>query len=145
MKKTRKLNGTLEALLVTGLILIIPLFLSGCKSAELQAIEDAATVLQITTGREVNRWIHDKGTALGKPIYPEIFIVYEPINNHTRKEVYEEIVAILKKNNWAGSEPIKGTGYDYFVATLQQGSFEISAKVAVDEIKDIVTISMVIY
>ena len=127
---------------VIGLMLIISLFfLSGCKSAELQAIEDSASVLQITTGQEVRRSTQDKGTALGKPVYPEIFIVYEPINNHARKEVYEEIVAILKKNNWQGKEPFA----DYFVATLQQGGFEISAKVSIDEIKNIITISMAIH
>ena len=141
MKKIFNTKGTLKTLFV-GLILIFSLFfLSGCKSAELQAIEDSASVLQITTGREVRRSTQDKGTALGKPVYPEIFIVYEPINNHARKEVYEEIVAILKKNNWQGKEPFA----DYFVATLQQGGFEISAKVSIDEIKNIITISMAIH
>jgi len=145
MKKIFNTKGTLKTLFV-GLILIFSLFfLSGCKSAELQAIEDSASVLQITTGREVRRSTQDKGTALGKPVYPEILIVYEPINNHTRKGVYEEIVAILKKNNWMGSEPITGTGYDYFKATLQQGGFEISTGVSTDEIQNIVTISMAIH
>lgn len=135
-KKTRFIFG-----LVTVIFLMF--FLSGCKSAELQAIENSASVLQITTGQEVDRWTHDKGKTLGKPVYPEIFIVYEPINNHTKEEVYEEIVAILKKNNWVGREPI--IDYDYFKATLQQGSFEISTKVVVGRIKNIVTISIVIH
>ncbi|CAG0991561.1 hypothetical protein ANAEL_02324 [Anaerolineales bacterium] len=135
MKKTRNSIGLI--------LLIFLFFLSGCKSAALQAIEDAASVLQITTGREVDRWTHDKGKALGKPVYPEIFIVYEPINNHTKEEVYAEIVAILKKNNWVGREPI--TGYDYFKATLQQGGFEISTKVVIGRIKNIVTISVAIH
>jgi hypothetical protein len=127
---------------VSGLMLIISLFfLSGCKSTELQAIEDSASVLQITKGREAERYITDKGVTLGKPVDAKILIVYEPINNHARKEVYEEIVAILKKNNWQGKEPFA----DYFVATLQQGGFEISAKVSIDEIKDIITISMAIH
>ena len=106
-KKTRFIFG-----LVT--VIFLMLFLSGCKSAELQAIENSASVLQITTGREVNKWTHDKGVTLGKPVDAKILIVYEPINNHTRKEVYEEIVAILEKNNWVGKEPFA----DYFVATL---------------------------
>jgi hypothetical protein len=142
MNKVPDTKGRLKTLLVIGLILIILLlFLRWCKSAELQAIEDAASVLQITTGREVRRSTQDKSTALGKPVYPEIFIVYEPINNHTRKEVYEEIVAILKKNNWEGSEPF----VDYFKATLQKGGFEISTKVVIGEIKNIVTIRVTIY
>ena len=129
---------------VIGLMLIIFLFfLSGCKSVELQAIEDSASVLQITTGREVSRSLQDKGKALGKPVYAKIIIEYEPINNHTRKEVYEEIVAILEKNNWVGSEPI--TSYEYFEATLQQRGFEISTGVATDENKNLVTIIMAIY
>jgi len=134
-KKTRFIFG-----LVT--VIFLMLFLSGCKSAELQAIENSASVLQITTGREVNKWTHDKGVTLGKPVDAKILIVYEPINNHTRKEVYEEIVAILEKNNWMGSEP--NTGRDYFVATLQQGSFEISTEVVIGEIKNIATIRMTI-
>jgi len=73
------------------------LFLSGCgiiKSAELQALEDAASVLQLTTGREVSRSLRDKGTALGKPVYAEIIIEYEPVNSHTRKEVFDEIITM---------------------------------------------------
>jgi hypothetical protein len=134
--KTRFIFGLLTVILLMFL-------LSKCKSNELRAIEYAASTLQITTGQEVDRWTHDKGTALGKPVYPEIFITYEPINNYTKEEVYEEIVTILKKNNWVGRQPI--TGSDYFRATLQQGSFEISTKVVVGRIKNIVTISIVIY
>ena len=132
----------MNKLYIIALAFGILFFLSGCKSAELRAIDNSASVLQITTGQEVDRWTHDKGTALGKPVYAKILIVYEPINNHTRKEVYEEVVAILKNNNWVGSEPI--TDYDYFKAILEQDGFEISAKVSIDEIKNIITISMTI-
>ena len=124
----------------------VTLFLSGCrliKSAELQALENSTSVMQLSTGREVRRWINDKGKALGKPVYAEILIVYEPDNNHTREDVYNEIVAILKKNKWEGDEPI--TGRNYFKATLQQDNFEISTGVSIDENKNLVTVVMTIY
>jgi hypothetical protein len=120
--------------------------LSGCgiiKSAELQAIENSASVLQLTTGREVRRSLRDKDWGFSGPIYPKITIVYESINSHTEKEVYDEIVAILKKNNWEGDEPV--TGRDYFAATFQQDGFDISTGVSIDENKNLVIIVMTIY
>jgi hypothetical protein len=102
MKKLRKIPLTVFiALLVFGILL----FLSGCsliKSAELRALEDAASVLQLTTGQEVSRSVQDKGTALGKPVYAKIYIEYEPINNYTKEDVYHEIIAILERNGWEG-------------------------------------------
>jgi hypothetical protein len=142
MKKLRNIPLTVFiVLLVFGILF----FLSGCsliKSSQLRAIEDAASVLQLTTGREVERWTQDKGTALGKPIYAQVLIVYEPINNHTKKEVFDEIVAILEKNNWE-SEPV--TVPDYFRATLQQGQFKISTRVSIGLDKNLVTIVITIY
>ncbi|MBI5952928.1 MAG: hypothetical protein HY865_14825 [Chloroflexi bacterium] len=140
MKKTRKP----KTLLVIGLMLIISLFfLSGCKSAELRAIEDAASVLQLTKGKEVRRWTDDGGEAMGKPVYPHVLIVYEPINNYTQEEVYAEIVTILESNNWEGNEP--NPGRDYFKAYLQQGQFKISTGVAIDDRNNHVTVKMIVY
>jgi hypothetical protein len=134
-----------KARIILFIGLTLTLLLSGCKSAELQALEKAASSIPpLTTGREVRRSLQDKGTALGKPVYAEILIVYEPVNNHTRKDVYEEAVAILKKNNWVGSEE-SIAGYDYFKATLQQGGFKMSTVVAIDEKRNIVTINMAIH
>jgi hypothetical protein len=104
LSKLRKIPLTVFiALLVFG----IPLSLSGCrliKSAELRALEDTASVLQLTTGQEVSRSLQDKGTALGKPIYAKIYIEYEPINNYTKEDVYHEIIAALERNGWKGKE-----------------------------------------
>jgi len=79
---------------------VILFFLSGCQSAELRALENSTTIIQLTTGREVSRWHQDKGTTFGKPDYPEVRIEYEPIANYTVEKVYDEIVATLEKNNW---------------------------------------------
>ncbi len=122
--------------------LLLPL-LSACKSAELQAIEDATSVLQLTKGREVERFLQDGGKAMGKPVYPEILIVYEPLSNYTQEEVYAEIVTILKNNNWVGSEP--NTGRRYFEASLQQGKFNISTGVAIDKRNNHATVTMTVY
>jgi hypothetical protein len=137
---SQKANRRLFILPLTICLLFL---LSGCKSAELQTLEKSVSILQITTGQEVRRRIQDKGTALGKPVYAEIAIVYEPINNHTTKEVYDEIVAILKKNLWEGSEP--NTGRDYFKATLQQDQFKIFTEVLIDSDKNLVATIMTIY
>ncbi len=121
------------------------LFLSGCriiKSAKLQALENAGSVLQLKTGQEVRRSLQDEGTALGKPVYAKIIIEYEPINNHTRKEVYDEIVAILERNNWE-SESV--TVPDYFKATLQQGQFEMLGSVTIDPSRNLIIVIMRIY
>ena len=44
MKKTRKSNGTLETLLVVGLILIIPLFFVIRTAAERNAVQNTPVV-----------------------------------------------------------------------------------------------------
>ena len=84
------------------LALGILLFLSGCKSAGLRALENLVSNMQLTTGREVDRYSHDQGYGFitGQIISPEIHIVYEPVDNYTKRDVYDEIVTILKKHNW---------------------------------------------
>ncbi len=136
----RKAN---KMLAIFALALGVLLCLSGCKSAELKTMENSASILQLTTGREVRRSLIDKQRGFTGPIYPEITIVYEPINNHTKKEVYDEIVAILKKNSWVGSEPLIND--DFFKATLQQGNFEITADVVSGLSENLEIIGMTIY
>ena len=75
------------------------LFLSGCQSAELEALGNSVSLIQLQTGREVSRWHQDKDVVFGKPIYAKVRIEYEPINYYTKEDVYDEIVAILIKNN----------------------------------------------
>ena len=135
-KKTRFIFG-----LVT--VIFLMLFLSGCKSAELKAMEDATSVLQLTKGQEVERYITDKHRGFTGPVYPEVLIVYEPLNNYTQEEIYAEIVEILENNNWVGSEP--NTGQKYFKASLQQGNFEISTGVSIDSRNNHVVVKMIIY
>lgn len=125
-KKIRFIFGFLTVIFLT-------LFLSGCKSAEVKTMEDSVSIIQLTTGREVERYTTNRHVALGKPVYPEVLIIYEPINNHTNKDVYDEIVAILKKNNWEEDESYIVP--NYFWATLQQGGFKISAIIANDSKK----------
>ncbi len=108
---------------IFALALGVLLCLSGCKSAELQAVEKSASILQITTGQEVSRALQDKGVALGKPVYAEIIIVYEPINNHTKEDVFEELVAILRKNGWK-EEGEGNTVPVYFIASWRQNDFQ---------------------
>jgi hypothetical protein len=125
------------------LIFGVLLFLGGCrlvKSAELRALEDVASVLQLTTGREVKRWTQDKGTALGKPVYAEIYIEYEPIYNYSKKEVYDEIIAILERNNWERDE--WNIDPDYFNASLKKNNITLIAGVLIRSEKNLVTVRM---
>ena len=124
-----------------ALALGVLLFLSACTSSELKELEEAASIIQLQTGREVNRSVRDKDVVLGKPVHAEMRIDYEPINNYTMKEVYDEIVAILEKNNWEGEE-CNGCNYDAFSASLQQDHryIPLSATVLVDSDKNLVRI-----
>jgi len=144
MKKILDTKGRLKTLLVIGLILIISLFfLGGYKSPELKAMENSASVLQLIKGQEVNRFLQDGGKAMGQPVYPEVLIVYEPINNYTQKEVYVEIMTILENNNWERDKSYIFP--DGFKAYLQHGYFKIITNVNIDSRNNHVIVKMIIY
>jgi len=144
MKKILYTKGRLKTLLVIGLILIISLFfLGGYKSPELKAMENSASVLQLIKGQEVNRFLQDGGKAMGQPVYPEVLIVYEPINNYTQKEVYVEIMTILENNNWERDKSYIFP--DGFKAYLQHGYFKIITNVNIDSRNNHVIVKMIIY
>jgi len=144
MKKILDTKGRLKTLLVIGLILIISLFfLGGYKSPELKAMENSASVLQLTKGHEVERYITDKHSGFTGPIYPEVLIVYEPINNYTQKEVYVEIMTILENNNWERDKSYIFP--DGFKAYLQHGYFKIITNVNIDSRNNHVIVKMIIY
>ncbi len=115
-------------------------YLGGCglKSPQLVALENLVAGLQLTTGREVSRALQDKGVALGKPVHAEIVTEYEPINHHTPKEVFDEIITILEKNNWKGDE--WNIVPDYFSLSLKEGDTTILAKVRIDSNKKLVSL-----
>jgi hypothetical protein len=125
------------------LAISVLLLLSGCKSAELKAMEDSASIIQLTTGQEVRRSLIEKDWGFTGPIYPQVIIVYEPINRYTKKEVLDEIVTILEKNNWERYE--WSTTPDSFGGSLRQDQFEISIGVSIDSNKNHVVIVMTIY
>jgi len=107
------------------------LFLSGCKSATLQALENSISTIELTTGREVRRSLTDehRGFITGGIYAPEVLIVYEPIDNHTKQEVFEEIGAVLKKNNWNdyGNAELDYSGtYYYFRTFMQYGEYPVT-------------------
>jgi hypothetical protein len=115
--------------------------LSGCKSAELRSLEDSASLIQLTTGREVNRSLQDKGEVFGKPVYAEVDIDYEPIDNHTKREVYEEIVEILNKNQWERDEV--NIVPDFFSASLKQDDFKLLISVLIRSSENLVRVEIV--
>ena len=136
-KKTRFVSGF--AIVISLLTL---LFLSGC-SADLQRIKKSASTLQLKTGREIKRSTHDEswGPFVISIQRPEVFIKYEALNGYTTKEVFDEIVAILKKNNW---EEDKGAKLPiYFGATLQQqGYYDLHTSVTINSNGNIVSVTI---
>ncbi len=128
--------------LALGILLIINLG----KSVQLKTLENSISVIQLTTGHEVKRYSDKAGSALGKPVYAEVLVIYEPIGNYTKKDVFDEIVAILKTNNWKDEG---STVPDYFRASLQQGEsgsgHQLSASVAIFLDKDRVSLKITDY
>ena len=122
------------------------LFLSGCeiKSAQLLELESLVSIIQLTTGHEVNRWYKDTEAGFTGPIYAEIRIEYEPNSNYTKEDVYDEIVAILIKNNWEGEE-CNGCSSVSFSASLQHDNYPIpiNARVRTHSDENLVSIRMV--
>jgi hypothetical protein len=106
------------------------LLLSGCNSAKLQALENSVSIIKLTTGREISRSLTDDGTGfLGKPTYAKVLIVYEPIDNHTKLEVLEEIGAVLKINNWedyGGVNLNYSRTFYYFRTFSQYGEYPVT-------------------
>lgn len=133
-------NGLYIFILAFSLLL----FLSGCKrtSAQLQALESSASIIQLRTGREVSRWSQDTEAGFTGPVYAEIRIKYEPINNYTKEEVYNEIVDVLEKNNWERDEWNIDRS-DYFSASLQQDHFTLLAIVRIHSDENFVSIRIV--
>ncbi|VAW35517.1 hypothetical protein MNBD_CHLOROFLEXI01-2376 [hydrothermal vent metagenome] len=121
------------------------IFLGGCeiKSPELTAmLESSASTTQLTTGREVSRRYQDSAKPLlGKPDRPEVRIEYEPINNYTKEDVYDEIVASLDENNWA-TEEVYIIRSGYYRASLPQDGFSILATVNIQSDRNIVSVRL---
>ncbi len=140
----QKANNT--KLYIFALVCGLLLFLSGCeiKSVQLKALENSVSIIQPTTGREVSRSVQDKEAGFTGPIYAEIRIKYEPLNNYTKEDLYDEIVAILEKNSWEGKE-CNACRSASFIASLQQDDYRIpiSATVLIHPDENLVIIKMV--
>jgi len=126
------------------LLFILLFFLGGCKaeSAELRTMSGtSAATTQLTKGKEISRWSQDKeiDPLIGKPKQPELRIEYEPINNYTKEDVFDEIVEILKKDGWVSNTERSG----YFTASLPQEHFTIMAEVLVHSKYNIVSVNFV--
>jgi hypothetical protein len=139
----KKINNTKLYFFTLTFSLLI--FLSGCeiKSAQLKALENSVSIIQPTTGREVDRYTRNAQAGFTGPIYAQIRIDYEPINNHAKEDVYEEIVAILEKNNWEGKE-CDGCRTTTFIASLPRDDYptSIHAIVLIRPDENLVSISM---
>lgn len=108
------------------------------KSREKRILENSIAKIQLTKGREINRWQQEKSLTLGKPIYEKIRVGYEPINNYSKQEVYGEIVAILEKNNWQRDSG--NNSPDSFVGSLHQGNYLLFTIVMILPDKNEVTV-----
>ncbi len=130
--------------IIIGLAFAGIILLSGCnsRSDELNAIlKSSVATTQLTTGREVSRRQQDRGSTLGKPFYPELMLEYEPINNHTKQEVFAEIIANLERDNWKREESSVHQP-DFFRATLPQGNFSLDAAAYIDPERNTVRVRL---
>jgi hypothetical protein len=126
------------------LIFIFLFSVGGCKaeSVELRAMSDASVATaHLITGTEISRRSQDRETnpLIGKPKQPEVRIEYEPVNNYTKEDVFDEIVEILKKDGWVSNTERSG----YFTASLPQEYFTIMAEVLVHSKYNIVSVTFV--
>ena len=132
---------------VLGVVLVLGVFLflswRETKSAQLQELESLASIIQLNTGRELSRSYQDTEAGFTGPIYAELRINYEPIDNYTKEEVYNEIVFILIENGWEGEE-CDGCSSASFSASLQRDDYPIpiNAIVLVPSDEFIVSIRM---
>ena len=122
------------------------LFLDGCerKSAQLQALESLVSTIQPSTAHEISRWYADKGSGFTGPTYAEMRIEFEPTNHSTKEDVFNELVAILKNNDWEG-EACSACSTASFSASLKQADYPIpiDARVRVHSDENLVTVRMV--
>lgn len=128
------------------LLVVIGLYFSGylTQTKELKAmLKSSVPTTPLTTGREVRRSIQDKGVTLGKPIRPYVVIDYEPKDNYTKRDVFDEVVGILEKNNWEKKE-VSLPPPDY-KALLPQNGFLIEATVTIQSDRNIVYLILETY
>jgi hypothetical protein len=112
-------------------IFIFALLLGGClsQSQQLTAMQNSSVAsMQLTTAREVNRAEQDRGSTLGKPEPAQFIVDYEPVGNHTKEDVYNEIIASLQRDNWQ-PDPLNASLTDSYKATLPQGNFALVVNV----------------
>lgn len=119
--------------------------LSGCKSAQLKELEALASSIQPPMGQEVSRISRDTSPAITGfgPTPAKIYIEYGPINNHTKEELYDEIVTILEENGGEGRVCDACSSVSFF-ADLPRGDSPGSIKtiIIIHPDKNLVSISM---
>jgi len=128
-----------------GLTIIIGLvisFFSLKQSKELKAmLASSASNIQLSTGNEVRRSYQDSGRTLGKPIPAEVIIEYEPKNNYTEGDIYDEILKTLLNEHWQ-KEELSTDQSGFFRASLPQDAFIIRASVYIQLDRGIVSIRL---
>lgn len=140
-KKNKKIITVV--LIIVLIIVAIGYFVFLKKSDQLQELENLSSVVQLKTGHEINRWLKDKEYGFTGPVYAEIRVEYEPINDYTKEDVYYEIVDILKNNGWQG-DSCKGCVLPSYMISLEQKSYPIpiTGTVMVHSDENIISISM---
>ena len=137
MKQKSKRNTKRFILVIFAVLLVWVIFvavefgfLNLGSSTQLKTLENLISSIQPTTGRELTRNVQDTERGFTGPIYAEIFVQFEPINDYTKKDVYDEIVAILEKNSWEENE-CRACDVGFFSAYLSQDPYPIPLSVTV--------------
>jgi hypothetical protein len=110
-------------------------------SAELQAMEKASSAINITSGQVVDKRKNDFHHVLGIPESAQIRLVYAPTGNHTKQEVFSDIVSQLVKNGWKRND--MNIIPEYFTATQKDGgknNFSLYVSVHINENDNLVSV-----
>ncbi len=137
-------------LLLEFLVILVFSGVQKTKSEGLKAmLANPVANMQLTTAREVRRYQMDKDKTLGKPGYAEILVIYEPIDNNTQGDVYDEIVGNIENSGWerdsysAERDDYYSGALPYYKTSVSKGRLDIGVSTASESSN--VTLSIVAY
>ncbi len=84
---------------IVGVIVALFTLMVFIKTRDLRELESVASKIQVKTGQLISRSSQNSGNVLGKPIYADLNLYYKPLNNYSKRDLYNEIISLLEKNN----------------------------------------------
>jgi hypothetical protein len=138
MKMSKLKLPSIAILILAFFGVVILLSMYNPESAGMKAmLANPVANMQLITARETYRFQEDKDKVLGKPVYAKVRVEYEPIDNYTKGDVYDEIVEIVEKSGWE-RDSYSADRDDYYsgLQYYEYGSLRRRLEVAVGYKKD---------